>query len=682
MAINLVYPGPPALAFPSSGGTVTMKAILGGPAGPVGPAGPNGAAGAPGGSDASFAGWVNDTTPSLTRQAILNAMPNSAAAQRDHARALRAFHVALANAATTAVDVLVGPGDSIVEGATLSGGFDDAWPKTYPRVLQSRLRRAYQPSGIDGGEGYMGIGGGVYLGGGRVFLTNTNATARSDYGLGRKSYTVQPGNALNIVTPGSTSVWILYTKGPGLGKISYTVNGGAATVVDTAAASVSHAKIQITGLNPGGNDTIVATVTDADVIIEGVSFFNEDETKGIRVWEGGHSGYTANDFDTSQLWADSLVNIPNLKLVVLSIGRNDQFFGRTPAQLKTSLQNLIALIRSKVSTDPSFILVSYFKQNQDPPGSSAPWADYVAKYQEVADADSKVTMVDIEPLFGPDPGIGSDTRDGLLSSDYVHPSPAGYEAIGDYIAGAVLPKGRVADGWVKPDAATKQLHADYAGEGGDYLALGNFSGTLQLQTAAKQSYTLTATGDVTVAAGFTPPVTAGKTASILLRIQQDGTGGRKLITNLAIASRGGPLLDPRPGAVTDVKLLWDGSTWWVHSYNPRSAPTAQVITSGLPASLNFASYDAANDTMWRLTLQQNTTITASLMPAVVAGQTYVVRMVFIQDATGSRTLTFSGFKRAGGTSPVLSTAANAQDLLEFVYDGASWWVRSVALNGS
>ena len=43
-----------------------------------------------------------------------------------------------------------------------------------------------------------------------------------------------------------------------------------------------------------------------------------------------------------------------------------------------------------------------------------------------------------------------------------------------------------------------------------------------------------------------------------------------------------------------------------------------------------------------------------------------------QDATGSRTLSFSSdYKFPGNVSPVLSTAANAVDVIHFVYDGTT-----------
>ncbi len=51
--------------------------------------------------------------------------------------------------------------------------------------------------------------------------------------------------------------------------------------------------------------------------------------------------------------------------------------------------------------------------------------------------------------------------------------------------------------------------------------------------------------------------------------------------------------------------------------------------------------------------------------------TYILHV--LQDGTGSRTITTwnAVFKWAGGTAPVLSTAANAHDIVTFVCDGTS-----------
>jgi hypothetical protein len=67
-----------------------------------------------------------------------------------------------------------------------------------------------------------------------------------------------------------------------------------------------------------------------------------------------------------------------------------------------------------------------------------------------------------------------------------------------------------------------------------------------------------------------------------------------------------------------------------------------------------------------ITLGGNRTMGAPVNMA--AGKRYTLRV--LQDATGSRTITWnSAFKWAGGSAPTLTTAANATDVLEFFCDG-------------
>jgi hypothetical protein len=63
-------------------------------------------------------------------------------------------------------------------------------------------------------------------------------------------------------------------------------------------------------------------------------------------------------------------------------------------------------------------------------------------------------------------------------------------------------------------------------------------------------------------------------------------------------------------------------------------------------------------------LTANSEVTAS---SPVAGTSYL--FFFRQDGTGTRTVSFSGFKWPGGTAPTLSTAAGAVDIVSGISDG-------------
>jgi hypothetical protein len=70
-----------------------------------------------------------------------------------------------------------------------------------------------------------------------------------------------------------------------------------------------------------------------------------------------------------------------------------------------------------------------------------------------------------------------------------------------------------------------------------------------------------------------------------------------------------------------------------------------------------------------VTMTGNCTFT---MPTNVAGKSFI--LIAVQDATGSRTATFTSVKWAGGTAPTLTTTATTgRDIFTFFADGTNWY---------
>lgn len=90
---------------------------------------------------------------------------------------------------------------------------------------------------------------------------------------------------------------------------------------------------------------------------------------------------------------------------------------------------------------------------------------------------------------------------------------------------------------------------------------------------------------------------------------------------------------------------------------PFSANSATAITLAL-----------TNGTVQIITLTGNATIT---MPTATSGKSFI--MFLKQDATGSRTVTWSTVKWAGGTAPTITSTASRQDILSFFADGTNWY---------
>lgn len=107
-----------------------------------------------------------------------------------------------------------------------------------------------------------------------------------------------------------------------------------------------------------------------------------------------------------------------------------------------------------------------------------------------------------------------------------------------------------------------------------------------------------------------------------------------------------------------------------------TGPTAHKAAYAPAATVNFSATAMALDcqlsNVFTTTLTGNVT-TAPTLSTPGSGQT--INWFLTQDATGSRTMTWpTSFKWPGGTAGVLSTAANAVDLLVATYRSSTgYW---------
>lgn len=592
------------------------------------------------------------------------------------ALALRPFHVALPTINTAAVDVLIGPSDSIGEGA-----YAGSWMGAWARVLQDRLRRAVQPLGIKGGMGYMGAGSPLFLTG--QPWSGVTGTVVTDYtkGLGLKSFTLSAGATLTA-GPGLnvSRVDIFYRKVSGGGTFTVSVDGGAASAAqDTNGSGLG--VYSTADLSTSATHSIVITAAGGPVTITGGFFYNGDTVGGLRVWEAGHSGYAASNYISARGWEDDLANIPNPKLVILPIGSNDYYNGRSTAATKADIETLITRIRAKIG-NPSIALVSYY--DRPAPSATTSWDAYVAMYKQIADADDLVMHIDLGATFGP---LESDTdsRGGLTVAspgDYVHPTASGHRVLAEKVASMLIPSGSGAAGIDARVTPTDVKAAE--GDGQTYLDIGTYAGALSFASVGVLNLKVTMNGTVTLSSGSMPAVAAGRTASFNIKFTQDATGGR-VFTMAGINYVGGyaPLIDTRPNQSSIIRFYYDGSAWWaqpVHIYDTLQMYSATQTGSSASISgvMTFASFPPVNGYTYRATLVGNASLATSGMPPTIANRSSRFRVKFTQDATGSRTLTLSGFLYNGGVAPVISSAATKSSIIEFFYDGSAWWAILVA----
>lgn len=85
--------------------------------------------------------------------------------------------------------------------------------------------------------------------------------------------------------------------------------------------------------------------------------------------------------------------------------------------------------------------------------------------------------------------------------------------------------------------------------------------------------------------------------------------------------------------------------------------------------------DLANGTVQNLTLTGNATIT---MPTAVAGKSFII--ILSQDATGSRTVTWSTVSWPSATAPTVTSTASKKDIYSFFSNGTSWFGTTIGQN--
>lgn len=99
----------------------------------------------------------------------------------------------------------------------------------------------------------------------------------------------------------------------------------------------------------------------------------------------------------------------------------------------------------------------------------------------------------------------------------------------------------------------------------------------------------------------------------------------------------------------------------------KQATFSGVVASTVSAST--ATIDWTSGSVQTVTLAYSASTIAFTAPSGVARLTLKV----VQDASGSRTVTWPTIKWQGAAAPTLTTGANKIDILTFVYDGTSYY---------
>lgn len=131
---------------------------------------------------------------------------------------------------------------------------------------------------------------------------------------------------------------------------------------------------------------------------------------------------------------------------------------------------------------------------------------------------------------------------------------------------------------------------------------------------------------------------------------------------------------------TDVTALGEiasGDTVDIPSGSTLTNPTVTNYVETLFAANTGTAItvNLANGTVQDLTLTGNATIT---MPTAVAGKSFIIMLR--QDATGSRSVTWSTVVWPSATAPTITGTASKMDMYSFFSNGTVWYGVTVSQN--
>ena len=331
---------------------------------------------------------------------------------------MRPWWEAVAQITSRRANILV-VGDSISEGRTVTNIETECWI----RVLARLLNRQY--IGEPGGEGYVPACRSLtpqpwtHTGSPTVNTGSTNY-----YGLGRRYLTLTTGQSASRSWYGDR-IEILYTRGPSTGTMRIDIDGVTTDVATSNASLIVGAKWTSAALDRGDHTVTVSWLSGGVVLLEGGCFSDINYAKGVAVWDGSHSSYTAGDFTgdiNKEAWAGAVASI-NPDLVILPLGNNDALEAEggsySPEIFATRIGAIIDLVKANSSTVPAFIYP--LMQGSPTAYTRAYWDRHMAAVKPVV-INKGGALVDLRNFISLGPSTGTTG----LYADTIHPNAAGH----------------------------------------------------------------------------------------------------------------------------------------------------------------------------------------------------------------------------------------------------------------
>lgn len=295
--------------------------------------------------------------------------------------------------------------------------------------MRDQLRIVYQPAGVAGGDGYSQLNTTYNT---PWAITGTTAPSNAaGLGEGALSFAVSGDAASRTFT--GTGVDVFFTKQSGGGTFSVSIDGGAATNINTSNATTINGVSQRFGGLIAGPHTIAISWVSGASLVEGVMIYNGDEVKGIRVWDGGRTGIPAANYVTYPQYIGAITTIQPA-LVIVFLGTNDWRLNKPISGHATNLTTIINAIRAACTIPPTVLLVAPYITNTTP--TTVPFLGLYDALYQAAGVLGDVDILDLYQKFGPNIQTASL---GLLAGDGIHPSDKGHQFIADAIIGRLAP---------------------------------------------------------------------------------------------------------------------------------------------------------------------------------------------------------------------------------------------------
>lgn len=319
----------------------------------------------------------------------------------------------------------LGLGDSVSEGS-LATDMDHRYVTVAARAVQA----AKNPSGVNGGVGFVNVFSNAVAG--RGYWSSSAAIGGTNGGgfLGFRGENWTADEVATLVFSG-TGFSLHFTDGfVSLAPFTVTIDGGAPiTVTPRTSAPFNNRGVYTSPVLSRGSHTVVVTPqATKSLFMLGAHIFDQDESAGLHLWESGHFGWTSGNWVTniaSALTDGCAVIQP--KLLSVFLGLNDYATGVNPATYQSNLTTIISTARGYCTVAPSVLVLSPYARS-DVGSPAFPISQYVTAAQAAAIAAGDSDFIDLSTV------ITVANRATYLNADGVHPNDAGHALIAAAVA--------------------------------------------------------------------------------------------------------------------------------------------------------------------------------------------------------------------------------------------------------